>query len=114
MEGRVVLPDGNHVVVHPFQLFLRRVEGVGWGVKLVGLETLVGEVDLEWLVLFLQDSISSASIHSIASLNPSSGTRKPSIEERKQSYLRYSILIRMRARRIRSNRPLHQCRLGEC
>ena len=48
-----LLPDGYHIVVHLLQLLLRGIEGIRWGIKLVGLERLVGEVDLEWFIIFL-------------------------------------------------------------
>jgi hypothetical protein len=48
------LPDGHHVVVHLLQLLLGGVQGVGWWIELVGLERLVGEVDGEGLIIFLQ------------------------------------------------------------
>ena len=47
------LPGGDHVVVHLLQLLLGGVKGVGWWVELVGLEALVGEADLEGLLLGL-------------------------------------------------------------
>ena len=49
------IPDADHVVVHLLQLLLGHLDGVGRGVKLVGLEALVGEVDEEVLILGLFD-----------------------------------------------------------
>ena len=49
------LPGGNHVIVHLLQLLLGGVECVGRWVELVGLEALVGEADLEGLLLGLCD-----------------------------------------------------------
>lgn len=47
------LPYGNHVVVHPLQLFLGGVEGVWWRVELICLEALIGEPDFEGFIIFL-------------------------------------------------------------
>ncbi len=49
------IPDADHVVVHLLQLLLGHLDGVGRGVKLVGLEALVREVDEEVLILGLFD-----------------------------------------------------------
>jgi hypothetical protein len=54
MKERLYVPDGNHVVVHLLQLLLGHLHGVWWGVKLVCLETLIAEGDLEWLLVGLQ------------------------------------------------------------
>ena len=47
------VPYSNHVVVHPLELLLCGVESVWRRVKLVGFEALVGELDFERLVIFL-------------------------------------------------------------
>jgi len=39
--GNRDLPNGNHITVHPLQLLLRRLHGVGRGIQLVGLKGLV-------------------------------------------------------------------------
>jgi hypothetical protein len=49
----VFLPYGDHVVVHLLQLLLGDIECVRRGVELVCLEGLVGETDLEGLVILL-------------------------------------------------------------
>lgn len=57
----VIVPDGDHVVVHLLQLLLGYLDGVRRGVQLVGLEALITEGDLERLVLGLRRKNSSVS-----------------------------------------------------
>lgn len=47
------VPGDDHVVVHLLQLILGDIESVRRGVKLVCLEALVAECDLEGLVVVL-------------------------------------------------------------
>ncbi len=49
------IPYGNHVVVHPLQLFLGGVEGIRWRVELICLEALIREPDFEGFVIFLSN-----------------------------------------------------------
>ena len=49
-----IVPDGDHVVVHLLQLILGDIERVRRRVELVRLERLVGEADLEGLVVLLR------------------------------------------------------------
>lgn len=53
-EAKIFVPHGDHVVVHLLQLGLGGVERVRGRVKFVCLEALVGEADLEGLVILLQ------------------------------------------------------------
>lgn len=50
--GKIV-PNSDHVVVHLLELLLGDIESVGGRVQLVGLEGLIGEADLEGLVILL-------------------------------------------------------------
>lgn len=70
------IPDGHHVVVHLLQLLLRRVECVGRRVELVGFEALIGEPDLEGLIVFLQGTGPSAKVvrRAIEAVELASGT----------------------------------------
>lgn len=59
MAGRANLahcyiPDSYHVVVHLLQFRLGGVEGIWRRVKLIGLEALIGELDLERFFVGLQ------------------------------------------------------------
>ena len=47
------VPYRDHVVVHVLQLGFRGMEGIWRWIELVGFEALVGESDLERLVIFL-------------------------------------------------------------
>lgn len=60
-DGQGVLdrPNRDHIFVHLLQLFLGSVEGVGRRIEVVGLEALVGELDLERLVIFLEAIVST-------------------------------------------------------
>jgi hypothetical protein len=51
----VSLPYGNHVVVHLLQLFLGDIERVRRRVELVCLKGLVGQTNLEGLVVVLDN-----------------------------------------------------------
>lgn len=51
-HGKIV-PDANHVVVHPLQLALGHLNGVGRGVKFVGLEALIAKGNRKRLVVGL-------------------------------------------------------------
>jgi hypothetical protein len=51
-------PDRDHVVVHLLQLLLRRIQGVRRRIEVVGFETLLGELDLEGLIIFLEIGVS--------------------------------------------------------
>jgi hypothetical protein len=48
------LPYSDHVVVHLLQLLLGYIECVRWWVELVCLKGLIGETDLEGLVVLLE------------------------------------------------------------
>ena len=58
LSTRGHIPDCYHIVVHLLQLGLGGVEGVGWGIEVVRFEALVGELDLERLVILLLNSLS--------------------------------------------------------
>jgi hypothetical protein len=49
------LPHRDHIIVHPLQFLLCSIEGIWRGIKFVGLETLIGEVNLERRIIFLQN-----------------------------------------------------------
>lgn len=52
----------NHVLIELFQVLLGHIEGVWRGVELVGLEALVAESDLKWLIFGLStDNVSAVS-----------------------------------------------------
>lgn len=51
--GHLHAAHGNHVVVHLLELALGGVQGVCGGIELVCLEALVGELDLEGLIILL-------------------------------------------------------------
>ncbi len=51
-------PDRDHVFVHLLQLLLRRIQDVRRRIEVVGFETLLGELDLEGLIIFLQIAVS--------------------------------------------------------
>ena len=70
---RDCLPNRNHIVIHSLQFFLRGVEGVGWRIKLIGLETLIREVDLEGLIIFLLDQQNLSARHSSIAISNSFG-----------------------------------------
>lgn len=49
----VSVPNGNHIVVHLLELLLGHLQGVRGGIKLVGLEALIGESNGKGLILRL-------------------------------------------------------------
>jgi len=53
------IPNGDHVVVHLLQLLLRSHQLVWGRVEFVCLETLIGELDWEWLLIVLHTNISA-------------------------------------------------------
>lgn len=54
LRNRMVsVPYGNHVVVHPLELPLCRLEGIWGRIEFVGLEALIGQPDFERCIIFL-------------------------------------------------------------
>lgn len=59
------LPYRYHVIVHLLEFFLGRLKSVWWRVKFVCLEALIGKLDGEGLIIFLQSRKQSISALSI-------------------------------------------------
>jgi hypothetical protein len=49
----VYIPDNYHVVIYLLQLLLGNLHRVGRRIELVGLEALIAEGDLKWLIFGL-------------------------------------------------------------
>ena len=47
------IPGGNHILVHLLQLGLGGLKSVGGRIKLISLEGLIGELDMERLLVLL-------------------------------------------------------------
>lgn len=98
------LPCGYHIVVHLLQLLLRGIHGVWRWVQLIGLEALIGETDLERLVILL-NAIASPSAKAPSNPSPNSSQSHSHLTQsmRNHTYRRHILLVRMSRCRISSN-----------